>query len=109
MSELPFHVLRLNFSVCFIASTPGSFHEEESFAWGHGYLQRLLKEHAVEEKNEEGVTVMQASSIGSLGPNPCSWFLDEIGKSMGVENEDALDVKVVISHWNYFKESKVLS
>jgi len=98
MSELPFHVLRLNFSVCFIASTPGSFHEEESFAWGHGYLQRLLKEHAVEEKNEEGVTVMQASSIGSLGPNPCSWFLDEIGKSMGVENEDALDVKVVISH-----------
>jgi len=83
-------------NVCFIASIPGSFHKEESHMWGHGYLQRLLKEHAVEEKEEkEGVTVMQASSIGSLGPNPCSWFLDEIGKSMSVENKDALDVKVI--------------
>lgn len=94
----------MNFSVCFIASIPGSFHKEESHMWGHGYLQRLLKEHAVEEKEEkEGVTVMQASSIGSLGPNPCSWFLDEIGKSMSVENKDALDVKVVLNQLNHCK------
>ena len=83
----------LNCSVCFIASVPGSFRKEDSLMWGHGYLQQLLKEHSVEEK--EGITVMQASSIGSLGPNPCSWFLDDIGKSMGVEDKDALDVKVV--------------
>lgn len=80
-------------NVCFIASVPGSFRKEDSLMWGHGYLQQLLKEHSVEEK--EGITVMQASSIGSLGPNPCSWFLDDIGKSMGVEDKDALDVKVI--------------
>ena len=67
--------------------------------WGHGYLQSLLKKHAAEEhEEEECTTIMQASSIGSLGPNPSSWLLNDIGKSMrpGHKNTDKIDVKVVL-------------
>ncbi|KAI9557608.1 hypothetical protein GHT06_017436 [Daphnia sinensis] len=76
-------------NVCFIPSSPGShpIHlgtNERVPRWGHLHLSWLLQQHSSSEPDD--TVIMQCSSIGSLGPSPCSWLVGELAVSMAASS-----------------------
>ncbi|EEB11205.1 tyrosyl-DNA phosphodiesterase, putative [Pediculus humanus corporis] len=63
--------------VFFVSSVPGSVIDN----FGYIKLGKIIKEHAVENSEDKERIVIQCSSIGSLGPAPDSWLLNEFVKS----------------------------
>lgn len=70
-----------------MASVPGSHKGIDVNQWGHTKLGALLAQH-VEIPTKSGSSpsnwqvIAQCSSIGSLGPQPASWFCGEIKRDM---------------------------
>lgn len=71
-----------------MASVPGSHKGVDAKSWGHTKLGALLAQHAEISSAKSGSSpsnwqiIAQCSSIGSLGPQPTSWFCGEIKRDM---------------------------
>ncbi|XP_054269494.1 probable tyrosyl-DNA phosphodiesterase isoform X2 [Macrosteles quadrilineatus] len=86
-----------NVNVFFVASTPGSHKGVDRDKWGLPKLAGLLRTHARIKPRSDAPPrtwqiIVQCSSIGSLGPQPTSWFCGEVksamsnGVGMGVQS-----------------------
>ncbi len=77
-------VRRVDFSsvnVFFISSVPGSHEGSDMNLWGHRRLANLLRRH-VGAGSGDWQTIVQCSSIGSLGPKEEAWLKGEFGKAL---------------------------
>ena len=83
-------VRRCDFSsvnVFFVSSVPGSHEGAAINSWGHRRLAQILRKHiAPSEGNWE--TIVQCSSIGSLGPTEDAWVRGELGKAFSSDSSN---------------------
>ena len=57
----------------FLASVPDSHKGSQMNLWGHKQVSAILKKH-LDKKINDWPTILQCSSIGSLGAHPDVWF-----------------------------------
>uniref|UniRef100_A0A0P4WF54 PBZ-type domain-containing protein n=2 Tax=Scylla olivacea TaxID=85551 RepID=A0A0P4WF54_SCYOL len=86
-----------DFSECravLVASVPGYHKKEMKDGWGHIKLQRTLSEHldpSLEYSDDDPYSIVQCSSIGSLGKDAKEWLGKELHHSLsgGYTDTDA--------------------
>lgn len=70
-----------------VATVPGRYDKKQAWKFGHLKLRKLLQEKFTpEELKNQKTRIGQFSSIGSLGPNPATWLVDEFLSSLSGQN-----------------------
>lgn len=68
-----------------VGSVPGYHMGAQKDAWGHTKVRRTLAQHSAPSPHQRGqrpTTIIQCSSIGSLGKDSRSWLSAELGLSL---------------------------